>query len=101
MTKKVQPGDAPVVSMSDITQGNVLDQRTIDEIAAGIFDVAQNTRMSKQASDRLRALATRLQPGYMLAGLVKFADGTHGCAACGVRASGDGSVVHDRSFPHG
>jgi hypothetical protein len=78
-----------------------LTQREVDSIATELFDLTQSTRLPRGTSEKLRTLAIRLQPGHASAGLVKFADGTHGCQTCGVRASGDGSMIHDRSFHHG
>lgn len=90
--------------MSTLTEdehSSPLTQQELDSIAEELFHITQNERMRRRVCDKLRAIAIRLQPGHIQAGLVKFADGTHGCPVCGVRAAGDGSVIHDRSFHHG
>jgi hypothetical protein len=89
-----------IVDRPTDAKGAPLTQQELDSIAEELFHLTQNERMPKRVSDKLRAIALRLQPGHAQAGLVKFADGTHGCHVCGVRAAGNGTVSHDRSFPH-
>jgi hypothetical protein len=78
-----------------------LPEETNNELVAmELIGLANAKRVPPPVRKRLAEIATRLQSGSNLEGLVKFADGTYGCHACGARPDKAGELTHLPRFHH-